>query len=131
MHPAYACANERAPLNILVVDDDEPVAASIKYVLRQAGHAVDVFHDGLAAIARLNEHPAHYDVLIADHTMPRMSGLELLVKLPLNVLKDKIIIVSAYLNAELEANYLSLGAGKIIRKPFEIEELQKAVEALR
>lgn len=113
-----------------MVDDDAPVAASIKFVLKQAGHAVDVTHDGPETIARLQELPAHYDVLITDHAMPRMSGLELLVKLPLNMFKDKIILISAYLNTELERKYTALGAGKILHKPFEVDDLRKAVEAL-
>ena len=63
--------------------------------------------------------------------MPKVSGLEFLVKLPLNTFKGKIIVLSAYLTPELEVALRSLGAEGIMPKHFDVNELRKAVEELR
>lgn len=118
-------------LNILAVDDEKSITASIRFVLKRQGHTVDAVSDGADALARLAELPGHYDILITDHAMCKVSGLELLTLLPVNTFKGKIVVLSGYLTLELEAKYRSLGAHRIIRKPFELDELRQAVEELR
>jgi len=117
-------------LNILSVDDEKAVTTTIKVLLKQSGHSVDVLHDGQEALSRLTDRPDHYDILIVDHFMPKVLGLELLIQLPINVFKGRIIVLSAHLTQELEAQYLALGADKIMRKPFDVDELRHAVEVL-
>ena len=118
-------------LNILMVDDEWPDAASIKVVLKDMGCVVDELHDGEVALARLTEWPGHYHILIVDNSMKRISGLELLEQLNGKPFKGKVIVMSGYLTLELDVKYRSLGADKIIRKPFELAELCRAVEELR
>jgi len=118
-------------LNILVVDDEAPVTASIKVVLGSAGHSVDVLHDGEEALTRLAEFPNHYHLLITDHLMCKVSGIQFLLQLPVNAFRGKIIVLSAYLTPQLEKDFKSLGAERIIRKPFDLDELRTAVEELR
>ena len=118
-------------LNILVVDDELPITESIRVILQNAGHSVDVVYDGEDALARLTELPDHYHILITDHMMKRVSGLEFLVELPVNVFKGRIIVLSGYLTPELDAKYRALGVDRIMRKPFNADELCQAVEELR
>jgi len=117
-------------LNILIVDDEKSVTASIEMVLKRSGHTVDVLHDGDDALARLEELPAKYEVLITDHFMRRLSGLQLLQELREKPFKGRIIVLSGYLTNELEAECRSAGAHKIIRKPFDLHELRTAVGEL-
>jgi|ERR1700677_2696836 len=116
--------------NILVADDEKPVTTSVSFVLKRVGHTVDVVFDGVDALARIGENPAHYHILITDHLMLKMSGLELLVKLRKTPFKGKVIVLSGNLTAQLEEEYAKLGANKFIHKPFEIAELREAVEEL-
>src|SRR5438034_1247306 len=83
--------------NILVVDDEAAVGASINTLLKNSGCSVDVVRDGKDALSRLTDLPGHYDILITDHLMDKISGLEFLVQLPVNTFKGKIIVLSAYL----------------------------------
>jgi len=117
-------------LNILVVDDEESICAAIKVVLKSAGHAVDVVHDGEEGLARLRELPNHYHIVITDHSMKKVSGLEFMVQLPVNTFKGKIIVLSAYLTPELKNKYRVLGADRIMEKPFDVVELRKYVAEL-
>jgi len=117
-------------LNILVIDDEETVCAALKVVFKCVGHAVDAVYDGEQALSRLRELPHHYQILVMDHFMKKISGLEFMVNLPVNTFKGKIIVLSGYLTPELEAKYRALGADRIMRKPFDADELRKAIEEL-
>jgi len=118
-------------LNILVVDDEVPFTELIKAVLKNAGHSVDVVYDGGDALAKLTAMPEHYHILITDHSMRKVSGLELLVHLPVNSFKGRIIVLSGYLTLELDAKYRALGVDKIMGKPFAAVSLCQAIEELR
>jgi len=117
-------------LNILVVDDEKAVTSSVRVVLKALGHVVDVLHDGDEALEMLLESPDQYQILITDHHMCRLSGLQLLQGLQGGAFKGKVAVLSGYLTADLESQYRSLGADKILRKPFELDELRNAVEEL-
>ena len=117
-------------LNILVVDDEIAVAATVELMLRHLEHTVDVLHEGSDAFARLKLFPRLYDILITDHGMRNISGLELVALLRGTPFRGGIIILSACLSQEMEDAYFSLGAGMIIRKPLEMGQLRHAVEIL-
>ena len=120
-----------AGLNILVVDDEVQITLSIKMALKKSGHTVDAVYNGAEALTRLTELPNHYQILIVDHHMPEIFGLEFLVRLPMNAFKGKIIVLSAYLTPDLEAKYRALGAERIMQKPFGVLELRKTIEELK
>ena len=117
-------------LNILLVDDEVIVTNYIKDVLTTWGHAVDVLHDGAEAFIRLSEQPYHYHLLMTDHFMWKVSGVELMAKLQEKPFKGRIVVISGYLTQELKAQYRSLGAYKIIRKPLGHDALRQAIEGL-
>ena len=58
----------------LVSDDDEDIREFIAFVLQRAGHDVTVTANGADALARATEDD--YDLIVLDHHMPRMTGLE-------------------------------------------------------
>jgi CheY-like chemotaxis protein len=120
-----------AGLNILVVDDELSVTVSIRLTLKSRGHSVDSLDRAPEALERLKQYPDHYHILITDHLMPGMTGLELLTQLKQTAFKGKIIVISAYLTAALEGQYKALGADMIMQKPFVLDELRMAVEELR
>jgi DNA-binding response OmpR family regulator len=115
----------------MVVDDEFPITASVKVLLKKAGHTVEVCHDGADALIKLRDAGERFQILITDHFMWKVSGVDLLEQLHTTKFKGRIIVLSGYLTMELEAKYRSLGAEQIVRKPFEPDELRQAVEALR
>lgn len=64
---------------ILVVDDDAGISYTISQILCDAGHRVSIAADGEAGWVALRA--GEFDVLITDHEMPRLTGLELLRRL--------------------------------------------------
>ena len=59
---------------VLVVEDEPTIAASVAARLRAEGFAVDVAHDGPAAVAQAIEEPP--DVVVLDVMLPGFDGLE-------------------------------------------------------
>ena len=118
-------------LNILVVDDERAVTASVSFVLKKSGHAVDAVHDGEDALVKLRESPNHYQILITDHFMRKVSGLALVEQVHKKEFQGRIVVLSGYLKPELEKSYRALGVDRIIRKPFDLAELRETIEELK
>jgi len=118
-------------LNILAVDDEKAVTTTIKVVLIRSGHSVDALNSGQEAMEKIKESPNQYQILITDHLMPGVTGIQLLHLLKPVAFKGKIIVLSAHLTLELKDNYTALGVDRIIDKPFDVDELRTAVEQLK
>jgi DNA-binding response OmpR family regulator len=117
-------------LNILVVDDEQCVAISVSKILLMDGHAVDIEHDGDAAMSKVSEHPTRFHLIITDHNMKGMTGLDVVRKLRETNFKGKIMVLSAWLSGELMKAYQALMVDRIMDKPFDVFELREAVNAL-
>ena len=61
-------------MKILVVEDQEKLAKSIKEGLEQHGYAVDAIYDGKQALSLLEYGYYNYDLVILDVMLPSMSG---------------------------------------------------------
>ena len=122
-------APDSKSLNILVVDNGESTTAPVSVVLKQAGHRVDVVHDGQIALSAITEEPARYHLVITDHRM-KFAGLELVTGLRKIAFPGKILILSASLQPEAEDAYRVLGVETFISKPFDVADLRNAVQKL-
>ena len=77
--------------SILVVDDEPHATRLLARMLAGAGYDVDTAGDGQEAFERLASR--HYDVLITDIQMPRMTGRELCERLRKDSVNDEPLIV--------------------------------------
>lgn len=107
--------------HILVADDDSDILHLDTCLLVQSGYHVDTAGDGLAAWQALNS--VHYDLLITDHRMPRMSGVELLKQLHAAHLCLPVIMATGTL-PEFEFDQSPwLRPTAVLLKPYSMEEL--------
>ncbi|RUW63774.1 PAS domain-containing sensor histidine kinase [Mesorhizobium sp. M7A.F.Ca.US.008.03.1.1] len=115
-------AAEAASLRILAVDDDVLVLLNTAAMLEDLGHAVTEAHSAAAALDLLEEQP--FDLVITDHAMPKMTGLQLSDAIKNKWPKIPVIIATGY--AELpgarEMNVLS--------KPFTEKELASSIASI-
>ena len=114
-------------MEILVADDEPAVAVSVKSTLKFCGHAATVVSSGEAALECVRAEPNRFSVVVSDHNMPGLGGLGLVKALRAADYAGRIIILSAFLNPEVEARYNELGVDQILTKPFSIERLRVAL----
>ena len=86
--------------------------------------------DGWEALIKIAASPKPFDVVITDHRMPRMSGLELVKRLRARKFTGKILVLSAHLSDDDIRGYEELHVDMMMSKPFDFEEIQSAVAVL-
>lgn len=116
-------------LNIFVVDDEPSITSSLLWALRPLGHTVEGVNDGGQALSKLTVNPSA-DLVITDHAMPSMNGIELVRRLREVGYQGKVIVLSAHLSEHNRALYDSLGVEAILLKPFDVDVLRKTVAEL-
>lgn len=105
---------------ILVVDDDEDIRRLNNEVLSCSGYKVDTAADGAVAwdVLKLNS----YDLLVTDHKMPKVTGVELLKKLRAARMAVPVIMISGTIPKELSRHpWLQIDA--TLLKPYTADEL--------
>jgi DNA-binding response OmpR family regulator len=114
--------------HILLVDNDSVIRGSIASLLRGAGYRVDTARDGGAGLIALCFNP--YDLLITEHDMPRLTGLDLLRRMRACPLLLPAIMISGFIPWE-EADLLRLlRPGAAMEMPFSFASLLAKIRML-
>ena len=115
-------------MRVLLAEDDVALAAVIARGLRRSALAVDVTHDGEAALdkARL----VAYDVVVLDRELPGVHGDVVCRALHDDGSGPRILMLTASGSVEDRVEGLSLGADDYLPKPFAMAELVARVRAL-
>jgi len=106
---------------ILVVDDEEELRASIVEILTLDGFEVEQANSAEVAAEKFSQTP--YDVLITDHNLPGKTGVELLEEMLLRYPETIGIIVTGYGTIETAVSAIKKGAYNYLAKPFKLVEL--------
>jgi len=117
---------------VLIVDDEQRTLMFMHESLVVAGLNAEFVCVSSAeeALQALGQRP--FDVVILDVRLPGMNGLQLLEHLREMYADARVIVVSAYQDANIEASARELGAYRFFRKPFAFEEFTGTVaNALR
>lgn len=115
-------------MRITLVEDNASLAKGIRYRLEDAGHAVDLLHDGLEAQSYLGSDGA--DLVILDINLPGVDGLTLLKEIRRRNDMRPVILLTARAETEDRVIGLDAGADDYLIKPFEMAELEARVRAL-
>jgi len=114
--------------HILVVDDDPYTCELNAGVLIRSGYEVDTAEDGVNAWRALRQ--THYDLLITEHHMPWVTGLELIQKLRADAMTLPVILaVEANPGAELNRPP-GLRIEAVVPQPCPLERLLETVQAV-
>ncbi|KIP99537.1 MULTISPECIES: diguanylate cyclase [Pseudomonas] len=111
-------------VKILVAEDSEATRHFIRHVLAPHRYQIIDASDGEEALRILKEQP-DIDLLVVDHSMPGISGFELVKLLRQKMKRNELIILglSADTKGSLSAMFIKHGADDFLRKPFCPEEL--------
>ncbi len=118
------------PLRILTVEDEPAVTQLLALVLGGPAAKVTTAPDGWIAVMKIGAAAEPFDVIITDHHMQRVSGLELVRRLRVRGFAGKIIVLSAHLTEENIRAYEELKVDMMLAKPFDVEELRLAMDLL-
>ena len=115
--------------HILLVEDSPEVSMSVREILESAGHSIEDASSGKGAIKLLSS--GKFDIIVSDIWMPEMDGIALLKEIRGSGNEIPVVVISGgapnaplTYTAPLAATF---GANIMIYKPFEKDELLKAV----
>jgi two-component system nitrogen regulation response regulator NtrX len=116
--------------NVLIVDDEAGVRASLGAVLRDEGYAVDLADSGEACLEAVTRRVP--DVILLDIWLPGMDGIATLERLRERRVDTQVIMISGHASVEAAVRATKLGAFDFIEKPLSLEKTVLAVRnALR
>jgi DNA-binding response OmpR family regulator len=118
------------PLNILSVDDEFRVAHALAFALSNPARRLTLAFSADEALAKVTAHSEPFDVVIIDHKMPKMSGIDLVRRLRAVNFGGKIVVLSAHLTDENRRAYAELQVDTMLTKPFDVHELRKVIDTL-
>ncbi|MER6712746.1 MULTISPECIES: response regulator transcription factor [unclassified Streptomyces] len=112
-------------MRVLLVEDDEPVAESLRRGLKRYGFEVEWVSTGAAAL----EHEGPYDVVLLDLGLPDTDGLDVC-----KTLRERgdvpIIVISARSDETDRVVGLEIGADDYVSKPFGVREVIARIRAV-
>src|SRR6185369_13625781 len=114
--------------HVLVVDDDEPIAAALRRALEYEGFRVSVARDGYAAVEQAQRDRP--DLVVLDIMLPGLDGLAVCQRLRAERSEALVLMLTARDAMPDRVRGLDAGADDYLVKPFAYEELLARVRAL-
>jgi signal transduction histidine kinase len=110
---------------VLVVDDEQSVATTIKAILELEGNEVTAVTSGTEALAQLREH--EFDVVLTDLRLDDLDGIEILRETQ-KLWPDTVsIMLTGYASLESAVTALRSGAYDYLIKPSDVDELRATI----
>ena len=109
---------------LLLLDDEEAILLPTAKYFRSLGWTVDLAREAEEGEALISHR--HYDLAILDVRVTRFGGtggLELLREIRRRDHRTSVIVLSAYMSSDMEAEARSLGAAAVLRKPQSLPDL--------
>jgi len=115
-------------MQLLLVEDDQPLADSLRQALQKTGYAVNHVDNGNSALHTLKvERP---DILILDIGLPDIDGISVLKKLRVSDKTLPVLLLTARDSVDEKVAGLDSGADDYLAKPFEMSELVARLRVL-
>jgi PAS domain S-box-containing protein len=118
-----------AGASVLLVDDEELVREAVAGNLRELGYRVTVCADGAEAVRSYRKGWGQIDLVLLDLLMPEVSGREAFLAMRQVNPEVRAVFMSGYSAGQNGADPLADGAVSFLRKPFNVDELARALSA--
>jgi len=115
-------------MKILIVEDDNPLAATLSAILREHHYAVDRASDGQEALDLIEAFP--YELLLLDIMLPKLDGISVCRQLRRRGYQLPILLLTARDTSTDKIVGLDAGADDYLVKPLEWQELLARIRAL-
>lgn len=125
-----ATAMPRGTETILFVDDEEDIVTMRTRMLSYLGYRVLPATSPEQALGYFSRGEEQIDLVITDHTMPRMTGLQLATEIMTNAPHVPIILCSGYSEAVTLEEALEAGVRRFLAKPVDMRLLAIAIREI-
>jgi len=115
----------RPAANVVVIDDDPEIVATLSALLGDQGFAVEGYTDPRIALDRLCAGPCP-DLVLSDCLMPRLTGTELAEALTAAGVRAPVVFMTALADPEF---CIDTGRMRVLNKPFHLEDLLAEIDA--
>ncbi|SDU52656.1 response regulator [Desulfobacula phenolica] len=113
--------------NVLFVDDEDALVDFGKIVLERVGYKVEGYTSSIEALEEFKKTPQKFDLVITDHIMPKLQGMELAKK----ILKVRgnipVMLCTGTKSEELIEHAKAAGIVEVIQKPIPMKTLIKLI----
>lgn len=108
---------------ILIVDDDPDIVTMLEDRLQASGYGTVIAHDGVEALERIEQEAPH--LILLDLDMPRLTGLEVLKRLPKIKLTEElpVVVMTAHASIDAAVEAMKTGAYDFLTKPLDKDHL--------
>ncbi len=110
-----------------VIDDDEAMRDSLKWLLESRGLKVDLYASGDAFLQAFDR--AFCGCLVLDVRMPGMSGLDLYEQLKARACTMPVVYITGHGDVPMAVSALKKGAADFIEKPFNDQDMLSLIES--
>lgn len=114
-------------LTLLLVDDDVELCSMMQEFICEAGHRLDVAHNGSEGLTRVLN--GSYDLMILDVMMPLIDGVTVLQQIR-RKMDIPVILLTARVQPKDRIDGLNSGADDYVPKPFDPDELHARIHAV-
>jgi DNA-binding response OmpR family regulator len=115
-------------MNVLIVEDESPLAQSLSRHFAEEGYYASSANNGEEALHLIEKEK--FDVILLDWKMPKMNGIDFLKYLRSKGKETPVILLTALSRVTNKVEALELGADDYITKPFSFDELLARVKAV-
>ncbi len=115
--------------SVLLIDDEPSVCDAVSAMLRKLNYRVESFTDPEQGLARFQETPAGFDLLLTDRTMPRLTGPQLISLLQAVRPGLPALVMSGLSSRDAGGSNPPAVSYRLVSKPLDIVELSRAVRA--
>lgn len=115
-------------MNILIVEDETPLAEAVAHILQKAGHTTDTVADGQSALDYIRGFS--YNLVLLDIMLPKLDGLSVLRQMRSEKNETPVLMLTARTTVPDKVAGLNAGADDYLTKPFDPEELLARVGAM-
>ncbi len=116
---------ELKKMKLLLVDDDEWIRDSMRLFFQSEGCDLVTLETAEEALEMIEKQP--FDIIIADFRLPGMDGIELFKRIPGPSRRAMKILITAYLNKEIESSARQVGIHDLIEKPIKAEAIEESL----
>jgi len=115
-------------MRVLLIENDNNFATSLKNSLEQSGHLTEVMDDGMMALQRILE--KNFDMIILNPVLPIKNGFQISAEIRAKKITTPVVMISSLNSIDDKINGFESGADDYLVKPFDTRELLLRLRAI-